>query len=160
MMNSMKACKYTRISAVMAGTAMMIMMIMVMMAVPARGEERLCIESKIANIRSGPGTDHEVLWQVEQYHPVNIVEKKGKWYRFTDFEGDSGWVHDSLVGKTRSVITIKDECNVRTGPGTDNSVTFLVEKGVPFKVLARKGNWLKIEHSDGDTGWIYKTLVW
>jgi len=156
----MKACKYTRISAVMAGTAMMIIMIMVMMAGPARGEERLCIESKIANIRSGPGTDNEVLWQVERYHPINIVEKKGKWYRFTDFEGDSGWVHDSLVGKTRSVITIKDECNVRTGPGTDNSVTFLVEKGVPFKVLARKGNWLNIEHSDGDTGWIYKTLVW
>ncbi|MEA2061655.1 MAG: SH3 domain-containing protein [Thermodesulfobacteriota bacterium] len=157
MMKSMKACKYARISAVMAGTAMMIIMIM---AGPAWGEERLCIESKIANIRSGPGTDNEVLWQVERYHPVNIVEKKGKWYRFTDFEGDFGWVHVALVGKTRSVITIKDECNVRTGPGTDNPVTFLVEKGVPFKVLARKGNWLKIEHSDGDTGWIYKTLVW
>ncbi|MEA1968433.1 MAG: SH3 domain-containing protein, partial [Thermodesulfobacteriota bacterium] len=41
-----------------------------------------------------------------------------------------------------------------------NAVVFSVEKGVPFKVLQKKGNWMKIEHSDGDVGWIYKTLVW
>jgi len=122
--------------------------------------QRLCITSAIANIRSGPGTNYDVLWQVEQYHPIDVVEEKGNWYKFRDFEGDVGWIHNSLVDKVRSVITIKSECNVRSGPGTDNPVVFLVEKGVPFKVLAKKGSWIKIEHADGDVGWIYKTLVW
>ena len=66
----------------------------------------------------------------------------------------------SLLGKIKSVITIKEKCNVRTQPSKNGKVLFTVEKGVPFKALETKGNWIKIEHADGDTGWIYKTLVW
>lgn len=122
--------------------------------------ERLCVTSKIANVRSGPGTNHETLWKIETFHPFIVLEKKGNWYRFKDFEGDVGWIHKSIVGKIRSVITVKNNCNVRSGPGPKNAVVFTVEKGVPFKVLKKKGNWLQVEHGDGDRGWIYRTLVW
>jgi SH3-like domain-containing protein len=37
---------------------------------------------------------------------------------------------------------------------------FQAEKGVPFKVLQRKGKWLQIRHADGDKGWIHQKLVW
>jgi len=37
---------------------------------------------------------------------------------------------------------------------------FTVERGVPFKVLKRNGNWIRIEHADGEIGWIYNSLVW
>jgi len=123
-------------------------------------QERLSVTAGIANMRSGPGTKNDVLWQVEQYHPVRIVEKKGNWYKIKDFENDVAWLHKSLLGKVEGVITIKDKCNVRSKPNTKSQVLFTVEKGVPFKVLARNGNWIKIEHADGDVGWIYKTLVW
>ena len=123
-------------------------------------EQRLSVTSGIANMRSGPGTKYDVLWQVEQYHPVEIVEKKGNWYKIKDFENDVAWLHKSLLGKAASVITIKDKCNVRSKPDKTGSLLFTVEKGVPFKVLGKKGNWIKIEHADGDVGWIYKTLVW
>lgn len=122
--------------------------------------ERRSITAGIANMRSGPGTNYDVLWQVEKYHPVRIVQKKGNWYKIKDFENDEAWLHKSLLGKTQGVITIKDKCNVRSKPDTKSTVLFTVEKGVPFKVLSRKGNWIKIEHADGDVGWIYKTLVW
>lgn len=123
-------------------------------------QERLTVTAGIANMRSGPGTKYDVLWQVEQYHPVIVVEKKGKWYKIKDFENDVAWLHESLLGKVNGVITIKDKCNVRSRPNTKSPVLFTVERGVPFKVLSRKGNWIKIEHADGDVGWIYKTLVW
>jgi SH3-like domain-containing protein len=122
--------------------------------------ERLMVSSKVANIRSGPGTKYETLWQIEQFHPINIVEKKGNWYRFTDFEGDQGWVHRSLLKKGDAVITAKEKCNVRTGPSTKKAIAFTVGKGIPFKVLKRKGNWIHIVHSDGDKGWIHKSLIW
>jgi len=35
-----------------------------------------------------------------------------------------------------------------------------VEKGIPFKVLGHKDNWLHVEHADGDQGWIHASLVW
>ncbi|MFH1155041.1 MAG: SH3 domain-containing protein [Pseudomonadota bacterium] len=122
--------------------------------------ERMSVTSGVTNVRSGPGNNYDVLWQIEKYHPIDVVEKKGSWYHFKDFEGDLGWVHRSMVGTTRSVITVKGGCNVRSGPGTDNSIVFTVEKGVPFKVLETKGKWIRIEHADKDTGWIYSDLVW
>ena len=123
-------------------------------------QERLSLTAGIANIRSGPGMEYDVLWQVEQYHPFIIIEKKGDWYKIKDFENDVAWLNKSLLGKIEGVVTIKNKCNIRSKPGTKSQVLFTVEKGVPFKVLERKENWIKIEHADGDVGWIYKTLVW
>ena len=123
-------------------------------------QERLSLTAGIANIRSGPGTEYDVLWQVEQYHPFIIIEKKGDWYKIKDFENDEAWLYKSLLGKIEAVITIKEKCNIRSKPDTKSQVLFTVEKGVPFRVLERKENWIKIEHADGDVGWIYKTLVW
>ena len=100
------------------------------------------------------------MWKVEKYHPLFIIESSGAWYHFRDFEGDRGWVHKSLVGKIPAVITKKDQCNVRSGPGIKQPVLFTVEKGIPFKVLQRKGRWLEVEHADGDRGWIHDSLVW
>ena len=122
--------------------------------------ERLAVSAPVANIRSGPGTNHEVLWKVEKYFPILIIEKSGEWYYFQDFEGDKGWVHQSLVGKIQAVITKNDTCNIRTGPGTSYPIRFTVEKGIPFKVLKRENSWIHIEHADGDEGWIHKSLVW
>ena len=122
--------------------------------------ERLAVSAPVANIRSGPGTGHNVLWKVEKYFPIFVIQKSGEWYRFEDFEGDKGWVHRSLVGKIPAVVTKKDTSNIRSGPGTNHSVLFSVEKGIPFKVLERKDKWIHIEHADGDKGWIHRSLVW
>jgi SH3-like domain-containing protein len=122
--------------------------------------ERLTVKTSVANIRSGPGTEHDILWKVEQYHPLFIIGTSGSWYKFRDFEGDEGWIHQSLMDNIPSVVTIKKNCNVRSGPGTAFEIVFTVGKGIPFKVNKRKGNWIHIRHADGDRGWIYKTLVW
>lgn len=122
--------------------------------------ERLSIKVPKANIRSGPGTKYEIIWQVGRYYPVQIIKKSGHWYQFSDYEGDAGWASDKLLGKQATVITVKDKCNVRSGPGSKYPVIFTSEKGVAFKVLKKQGKWIKIQHPDGDRGWIYKTLVW
>ena len=145
---------------VIVKTMSAVMAVLLILPGLAFAQERFSVTATIANMRSGPGTKYDVLWQVEQYHPVIIVKKKGNWYKIKDFENDVAWLHKSLLGKIEGVITIKDKCNVRSKAATKSQVLFTVEKGVPFKVLMRKGNWIKIEHADGDVGWIYKTLVW
>ena len=122
--------------------------------------ERLTATSSIVNIRSGPGTKYDILWKIGKYHPILVLKKSGNWYRFRDFEGDKGWIHKSLVRNIPSVITNKENCNVRSGPGTKHKILFATEKGVPFKTLKRKGNWIHVQHADGDKGWIHKSLVW
>lgn len=137
-----------------------IIFLLIMLLAGAASAERLAVSAPVANIRSGPGTRHNVLWKVEKYFPLLVIEKSGQWYHFEDFEGDKGWVHQSLVSKISAVITKNDACNIRSGPGTSNKIIFTVEKGIPFRVLKREGSWIYIEHADGDKGWIHKSLVW
>jgi SH3-like domain-containing protein len=122
--------------------------------------ERLTVIVSVANIRSGPGNNYDILWKVEKYYPIFVIEKRNSWYHFKDFEDDKGWVHKSLVGKLDAVITKKDQCNIRSGPGTGNKILFTVERGIPFKIIKRQGRWLHIEHADKDQGWIHDSLIW
>lgn len=122
--------------------------------------ERLSVGVDVANIRSGPDSNETVIWKVEKYHPLEVVQKQGQWCLIKDFENDQGWVSCSLLDKTRSVIVKKENCNVRSGPGTNAEISFTVDRGVPFKVIEEKGDWLHVVHVDGDDGWIHKALVW
>lgn len=122
--------------------------------------ERLTIIASVANIRSGPNANSDILWKVEKYFPIFVIKKSESWYYFRDFEDDRGWVHQSLVQDLPAVITKKDLCNIRSGPSTKEKILFSVEKGIPFKVLEHKDRWLHIEHADGDRGWIFDGLVW
>lgn len=122
--------------------------------------ERLAVSVAKANVRSAPDTNSDILWEVEKYHPVSVLSKKGDWCRFRDFEGDVAWIYRKLLKKIPTVITARENCNIRSGPGTKNRVLFTAEKGIPFKVLKRKGKWLHIQHADGDKGWIHQSLTW
>lgn len=134
--------------------------IVVFMGTASAWAERLTVATSMANIRSGPGTEYDIIWKVEKFHPLSISDKSDAWYFFRDFEGDEGWIHKSLLKNIPAVITRTDKCNVRSGPGIKYDILYKVGKGIPFKVLQKKKNWLHIEHADGDKGWIHKSLVW
>lgn len=144
----------------MAQVILLLFTVMVLYPSNALCEERLSVKAKLANVRSSPKVDGEVLWKIEMYYPIIVVEKKDGWIKFKDFENDTGWIHGTLVDKTPSVITLKDKCNVRKEPGQNKPLAFTVERGVPFKVLEKKDEWMKVQHADGETGWISKSLLW
>ncbi|MFP4194738.1 MAG: SH3 domain-containing protein [Desulfosalsimonas sp.] len=126
----------------------------------ASAQQRMAVSADVANIRVGPGSDHEKLWQMEKNTPIMVQDSEGDWYRFEDFEGDRGFIHKDLVEDFETVITKKGLINIREDPGTDHEVAFQAEKGVPFRVLEKEGDWIHIKHADGEEGWIYKGLVW
>lgn len=142
-------------------TRYMLLCLCLLFAVDAAAQsQRMAVASETANIRSSPSAESEVLWQVERYYPLLVVEKKGSWYRFKDIDGNQGWIHKSLLDTTATVVIRVRRANLRSGPGTENAIVFDAEKGTPFKVLTRKKDWLKVQHTDGDSGWIFKSLVW
>jgi SH3-like domain-containing protein len=148
--------KKTKVSAAL----LTILSILLVLYTDASAAQRLSVGVNVANVRSGPGKNYETLWQVEKYHPIVVIESQGAWYKFRDFEGDTGWIYKTLVKQTPSVITKKGKCNIRSGPGTKNRIVFTSDRGIPFRVLSRKGQWIRVMHADGDKGWIYKSLVW
>ena len=129
-------------------------------AATAMAAQRMAVKVDIANIRAKPDTQSDTLWQVEKYYPLLILEEKDGWDRIKDFEGDTGWVHASLLDATPTVIVKVNNANVRTDAGTQYDIAFDANKGTPFRVLEKKGGWLKVQHADGDEGWIFGALVW
>jgi len=113
------------------------------------------------NMRSGPGENQAVLWELGDGYPLKVLETKGEWLRVADFEGDEGWVHKSLVNRTPHLIVKKRVVNIRRGPGTNYGMVGKANYGVVFKTLERNDNgWVKIEHENGLVGWVKRTLLW
>jgi SH3-like domain-containing protein len=111
------------------------------------------------NLRSGPTTGNEVLFQLPAGYPLKVLARKGKWLKVSDFENDKGWIFNSLVSKTPYVIVKVKECNARKGPGTNYPKVGSLAREVILKKVRRKGEWIKISHPKL-TGWVHSKLVW
>ena len=57
------------------------------------------------------------------------------------------------------VSVLKDGVNVRSGPSTSDEVRWEVFKNFPLKVDQRQGDWAQVTDFEGDTGWIYSSLL-
>lgn len=114
-----------------------------------------------ANVRTGPGTNYPASMELFKGYPLKVLKKQGEWYKISDFENDSGWIHNSIVKKCDTVIvTAQKSSNMRSGASTKDSVVADVERGVVLKKIEEKGKWVKVRHSSGTTGWVYKPLLW
>lgn len=120
----------------------------------------LTVTSKEANFRSRPSTKSDILFTMGRYYPVKVLQKKGNWYRVEDFENYRAWVHRSLLGSVKAVVVKAEIANIRDQPNTRGRIVLKAKRYVPFKVLAHQKDWLKVQHDDGEVGWLHRNLVW
>ncbi len=111
------------------------------------------------NLRSGPGTDHEILFQLPAGYPLQVLERGDSWLKVRDYENDRGWIYEGLVSAAPYVIVKVNDGNIRSGPGTDHDKAGRVIRDVILRKIGQKGDWIKVSHPKL-TGWIYKKLVW
>jgi SH3-like domain-containing protein len=55
------------------------------------------VKSKVANIRSGPGTQHRVVGKASYGDLVRTREKRADWVRVEQEEGVGGWIAKQLL---------------------------------------------------------------
>jgi SH3-like domain-containing protein len=118
------------------------------------------IDRPEVNMRSGPGTSYEITWVLKKGYPLQVIGKKGRWYRVRDFEGDTGWVYAPLTGRTPHLVVKRDKINLRSGPGTRYRIVAQAGRGVVFRTLKRGKGWVKVRHENGVTAWVARHLLW
>lgn len=128
--------------------------------VPAMAADYVSVSKDGANIRSGPDAKKDLLWEVFKDFPLQVVKRQKEWVQIKDFEGDQGWIFANLVSKEKRVIVKATTANMRNEPKKDAPVVATVKYGVVFTPVEKKGEWLKVKHEDGTSGWIVKTLLW
>jgi len=125
--------------------------------------EMISINAAKVNMRSGPGADYPVSWQLGRGYPLVKIKTQGQWIKVQDFEGDSGWVYGSLTAKKPHMVVKEKLVNVRSGPGKGYKVICQAKYGVVFRTLKRQGGlagWVKVRHGNGPTGWVKRSLLW
>ncbi|MCI5150697.1 MAG: peptide-binding protein [Candidatus Electrothrix sp. MAN1_4] len=131
----------------------------IMMTGVLEAAEYVSVVKDGVNLRSGPTTSHEILFQLPAGYPLKVLERVPKWIKVSDYENDKGWIYAGLVSKTPYVIVQVDEGNVRSGPGTNHDKIGKVVRDVLLKKIGTEGNWFQVRHPEL-TGWIYRNLVW
>jgi len=127
---------------------------------PTSHAQTLCVKSAKANLRSGPGTNFRVTWEVHRYMPLVKVGQNGDWIKVRDVDGDLHWVAQSVVTADEGCVTVKvDKATIRKAPNTKAPSWFKVERYTSFKRTGEKKDWVKLEH-EGKTMWASTTVVW
>ncbi|MBU0686724.1 MAG: SH3 domain-containing protein [Candidatus Margulisbacteria bacterium] len=110
-----------------------------------------------------PSETSDVLFDFSQYHSLNVLKVDGDWAYVVDYMNMKGWVKKSGLSETRTLTVSKPKVNFRTGPGSGYRKIDTLYKGQILKYIKKYGYWYKvkvIDPPDGETGWIYRTLVW
>ncbi len=131
-----------------------------LLVTPALAAEYISVKKDGVNIRSGPSTNKEILWEVFKDFPLEIIKRQKDWIQAKDFEGDQGWIYATLVSKKKRAIVKVNTANMRIGPAKNYELVATVKYGVVFTPLEKEGDWIKVKHEDGTTGWIFKKLLW
>lgn len=142
------------------------------------GTIKLSSSSSSLNLRQGPSTSTGVVTQIKHGAAVTITGTSGDWYA-VDCGGYSGYVMkkyvvigasgvDSDDGSDSSSATTypgtvklssaASTVNVRSGAGTNYSKLGTLAHGASVSIVARNGDWYKIEYGTG-YGYVLKSYV-
>ena len=119
------------------------------------------LASSEVNVRTGPTTDHPIRWVYARHGlPVEIVEESEVWRRIIDPDGETGWVHSSLLSVQRTVIVAGSGIqDLRRSAAVDGRVVARLEPGVIAKFDECDGDWCRVE-VEGERGWLPRDVIW
>jgi len=112
-------------------------------------------------VRSGPGTRYPVQWVYKKKHlPLEIVLEFESWRKIEDYEGHSGWIHQSLLsGKRTALIHYGDNADLYRRPRADSRKVAQIESHVIGHLEECRVDWCAFE-TDGYKGWMQRKFIW
>ncbi|WP_425068888.1 SH3 domain-containing protein [Reyranella sp.] len=112
------------------------------------------------NVRTGPGARYPVDWVFKRKAmPVEIVAEYENWRKIRDWQGASGWVHQSLLTGKRSFIIAAKTASLHKTPAASAEVLAKLEPEVLGEIRSCAGDWCRVKVS-GVNGWIERSDMW
>jgi SH3-like domain-containing protein len=138
------------------------------------------IGASAVNLRTGPATSAGTVRVLAPGEAVQVGETQNGWTQVTLADGSSGWMYSSYLASNaaqlaaqraakpkspRAVISgddgdledrsalVADALPAYSRPG-QSSPAFTLEAGQHVRISAVRGDWLRVETEDGDSGWI------
>ncbi|OLP65415.1 hypothetical protein BACPU_15030 [Bacillus pumilus] len=71
----------------------------------------------------------------------------------------STWPMARATAQSDQAVVATDEINVRTGPGLSYGIAAVVKRGESYPILTQQGEWVQIQLSNGQKGWVVSWLI-
>ena len=118
----------------------------------------LSLKNNEVNLRVGPSFEHPIkLVYKKKYLPVIILNKSETWRKISDFEGDEGWIHISMISNKNTFINKKEQNLLKYK--NDKIITAIIKEGVIGKIIMCEEKLCKVKIKPY-RGWIEKKYLW
>ena len=112
------------------------------------------------NIRSGPGTDYEILGNESAGYELQRTGKTDNGWSRVYYKGAEAYVIDTLISTTKpaektefnvteasGTVTVVSAANLRTGPGQNYSVDSVAQVGTQMTRTGISGSWTRVQYN-------------
>lgn len=108
-----------------------------------------------------PSAQAKKLYIVSQGYPLEVVVVLKDWVKVRDANGALSWVEAAKVSaKQRTVMVRIPVAPIRQAADETSPVVFQAQQNVILELTEAAGNWLRVRHRDGVSGYIRVTQVW
>jgi SH3-like domain-containing protein len=118
------------------------------------------LKSNETNLRTGPSKNYPIKWVIKSKgEPVEIVSEFEQWREIKDKDGDSGWVHESMLNGTRYVVVVRDSSQFLYRNDDSDKKIAKINHGVRARLLKCNENrcYISLEKYKG---WIIRDALW
>ena len=111
--------------------------------------------------RTGPALRYPIKWVYKRAGlPVEIVQEFDTWRKIRDFDGEEGWVHQSLISGRRTGLVVQEgQIPLYKKPEIDARKLALLEQNAVVKLKACAESWCQIE-VQGFSGFLQRKAIW
>lgn len=134
------------------------------------------VAEEVINVRSGPGRDADIRFQLERGTKVTATDLDGHWVQIKTSDGRSGWAAGWVVNfvPAGKEVTTKEgdqtvnvhvgwvarpKVNLRAGPNTDAERIGTAELSTRVVILGQQGQWYRVALDSGEVGWMASWLI-
>jgi SH3-like domain-containing protein len=113
------------------------------------------------NVRSGPGQNYPIKYTYKvKGIPVRVISEYDNWNEVEDYEGQTGWVMQSLITKKRMLMVYskKPTVEMRIKNNLESHLIFRLENFVIGEYLKCDERWCAIK-INGKKGWVERSDV-
>lgn len=112
------------------------------------------------NMRAGPGRRYPIRWIYRQKGlPLKVEAEYDIWRKVRDHDGESGWIHGSLLSGRRTVLVSGNVRDLHAKPHPASAVILKAEAGVIAELLTCEGQWCRLRLA-GKKGWMAQGHFW
>ncbi|MBM5782914.1 MAG: hypothetical protein FJ368_05800 [Pelagibacterales bacterium] len=111
------------------------------------------------NVRSGPGPNYPIKFTFKiKAIPVRVINEYDNWSEIEDYEGQTGWVSQSLITKKRTLMvrTSKSFVNMHSKNNEKSRILYRLENNVIGDYIKCLEEWCAIKVNN-KKGWVQKS---